>query len=315
MSMIDALSLIVPTPAEHRVWVDEVRALDVLRCTPARLAELVDAGLVREGDRYENYDVWNLGLLSGSGSTRPEREMIFFARMLKSFQADWVSTRRYAITGTVQCPRGDDCRFPEWVAPSVPDVRWAEEKIQAGRAEWRGEVELSGQKSTVRDPRVRDAWNRLVADYGFQFTPEQLALDVARTRERRVGDCDALGRVLLSDLLERGVPAELQPGYVYGGSQLRQHSWLKITDSDGQSKVLDPSMAILADMFFSPEYKAFCYGSRLNRMLPLAKHEDALASHPCAEGARVFYHLTLRPVRPGARSVPSMPSVPTAGMS
>lgn len=302
MSLLDALSVVVPTPADHRVWIDEPSVLEILRCTPDQLAQLVDSGLAHEEGCYDNFDIWNLGLLSASGRTRPELEMILLARVLRSYQADWVSMRRYTVTGSVECPLGRDCPSPEWRPPALPDVRWTEEKVQTGRAEWRGEAELSGRSALVREPRVREVWNDVTTRYRFQFTPERLASDAARTRERGVGDCEALCHVLMQDLLDLGIPTELQPGYIYGGFRMRRHSWLRITDSDGQVKVLDPSMALLADMFFTPDYKAFCYGSSLNRLVPVRRTEDFVADHPCVPDGDILYDFTLSPrpaVNPG----------------
>jgi hypothetical protein len=298
MNLLDALPAVVPTPSEYRVWVDENRVLDTLRCSPGDLRKLVDAGLICEGGSYDFYDVWNLGLFSGSGRTRPELEMIFFAKALKSSRSDWVTARRYAITGWAECPRGSGCRSPEWAAPALPDVHWSEVEVNTGRAEWRGVVELSGQSATVQDPRIRHAWDELTRCYRYQFTPERLAFDVAKTAVRKVGDCEALCRILMRDLRGFDISAELQPGYIFGASRLRRHSWLKVFDHDGLPKVLDPSMALLAEMFFTPEYKEFCYGSSLNRMVRLSRHENALAPHPCAEGADIFYNFTLQPTRP-----------------
>lgn len=302
MRLVDALPAVVPTPPEYRVWIDGTRALEILRCSPGDLEELVHAGLACEEGRYDKYDVRNVGLFSGSGRTRPELEMIFFGKVLRSSQADWVSTQRYTITASAQCPRGSDCPSSEWTAPglALPDAHWTEEDVRTGKAEWRGEVELSGQHATVQDPRILNAWTDLFAQYTFQFTPGRLALDVTRTRERRSGDCDALCRVLMQDLLGLGISTELQPGYIFSSARLRRHTWLEIIDIDGQSKVLDPSMAFLADRFFTPDYKEFCCGSSLNRVIRRAKHEDVQSHHSCVEETSVSYLFTLRPAPPPA---------------
>lgn len=297
MGLVEALDAVVPTPPEHRVWIDEAEALSTLRCSPADLKQLVSAGLVFEDGRYENYDVWNVGLLSGSGMSRPEREMIFFARVLKSFRADWVSSRTYEVFARAECPLGAACPEPDWVTPRLPVIEWREQETGAGFSAWRGLIELGGGSATVQDPRVRDRWQDLLERFRFHFTPATLALDVARTVERGVGDCDALSRVLMNELLDLGIPAAVEPGYIFGGARLRRHSWLRITDSDGEPKTLDAGMAILARTFFTPEYESFCFGSRLNRVIPLACHEDVFAPHPCVEGPdRIFYEIVLHPV-------------------
>ncbi len=316
MSLVEAMRLVVPSPPEHRVWSSEAQALDVLRCPQEQLDQLVAAGLFRDGGRYDNYDLWNLGLFSGSGRTRPEREMVFFGRILKSFRADWITSRSYEITGWAECPRAQDCPTPEWTVPALPDVRWESEEIQPGRAQWRGYVESSGHSATVLDPRIRDAWERLTTGYRFHFTPPSLSPDVASTLRRKVGDCDALCRVLMRDLLDLGIPTELEPGYIFGGSRLRRHSWLRVIDSDGESKVLDPSMALLAEMFFTPQYRAFCYGSITNRVIRRASFEAAFAPHPCTDGVkRLRYEFVLRPIRSREESQPSTGAATPHGLA
>lgn len=300
MSLVGGLRDVVPTPPDHRVLISRAEALDTLRCTPEELAQLVAAGLVEEDGRHDYCDVWNVGLLSGTGRSSPERIMIFFARMLKSYGADWVSARAYEIVGWAQCPRAEHCPSSEWSVPDLPDVQWQHEEFQVGRAEWRGRVELSGNTATVRDPRAREVWGDLIRRYRFHFTPMTLSSDVAGTRHRGVGDCDSLCQVLMSELLDRGVAAEQESGYIFGGARLGLHSWVRMVDTDGEAKILDPAMALLSDLFFTPEYKAFCCGSGSNRVLRRARREGMFAAHPCVtEDGRIFYEFTLRSIRPG----------------
>jgi hypothetical protein len=297
MSLVETLGVVVPTPPEYRVLISEAEVLATLRCSPEELAELVAAGLPHEDGKFDYYDVWNLGLLSGSGRSKPEWIMFSFARALKSFRADWVSPRRYEIKGTALCPRAENCPSAEWATPALPSVQWQREDARCGRGEWHGQVEMRGSRATVLDPRVRGIWDRLTEQYRFHYTPVDLSDDVASTIRRRVGDCDALSHILLDELTALGIAAEIEPGYIFGGARLGHHSWLRIVDSDGESKTLDPAMALLADIFFTPEYRAFCYGSTVNRTIPLASYKDMFASHSCADGKnRITYEFSLRQV-------------------
>ncbi len=312
MNLAEALEQIVPTPPEHRTWLSRAATLQELNCTDDELDRLTEGGLAtRDGEAYETFDVWNLALVGASTRSRLGREMIFFNRMLKSYRADWISPRRYLVTARVQCPRGADCSASGWASPELPGVEWTEACVEGGHAEWRGSIELRGRIGELRDPRTRQAWDALLARYRFQFTPRGLAADVDQTVARRVGDCEALSRVLVRDLQRTGVPAVLRVGYLLGGLQLRSHYWVEIDDDAGGWGALDPSMALLAPHYFTPEYQAFCFGSRLNRIVELDNSDGLYARHPCTtEHPGIEYAFELRPASSARRSV-----LPAAGNS
>ena len=290
----DALAVTVPIPRDHQAWVPRDSALRTLRCAPADLDALLADGLAHQDGRVERNDVWNVGLNDASGRSAPVLEMHFFELMLRSGGADWLSARRYTAVAEAWCPWEAACADPVWLQPPRSSVRWESQTGGPGTQRWTGDVVLTGRRSTP-DPVLGEPWEHVLRTYAYQATPPSLARDVARTRERRVGDCEALAKVLVDDLQAAGHEARLQTGYVLGGVRTRWHYWVRVTGPDGTTTSLDPSMAVLAQRFFSPEYAAWCYGSELNRVLPLADEEDFCVEHSCAAGAaRLPVALTLR---------------------
>ncbi|UZN03403.1 transglutaminase domain-containing protein [Cellulomonas sp. S1-8] len=290
----DALAVTVPVPSGHQAWVTRDAALRTLRCTAADLDSLLAAGLAHQGGQVERNDVWNVGLHDASRRSVPAREMLFFDMMLRSEGADWLSARRYTAVAEARCPRGPACAEPVWPQPPRSGARWESQTGGPGASRWTGDVVLSGRRTTP-DPVLGEVWDHLLETYAYQATPSSLARDVERTRERRVGDCEALARLLVDDLQAAGHEARLQTGYLLGGVRTRWHYWVRVTGRDGTTTSLDPSMAVLAQRFFSPEYARWCYGSELNRVVPLVEEDDFWVEHVCATGsARVPVELTLR---------------------
>jgi hypothetical protein len=280
-----AFAQVVPVPPEHRRWLEPEEALGVLRCTGDELQALVEAGLVNRDGCVEGHDTWNTGLYEGSERTMPEREMLVLRHMLASRGGDWVSPRRYAVTARMFCPWAPDCSpSAEWATPRLSGVNWSGHQIGAGNATWQGEVQLSGKASSVRDPGLHGAWLELLNSYRYHATPPHLARQTEATRARGVGECEALSRVLIQDLAAAGWPASLRAGLLLGGARTRRRYWVEVTDADGDVRALDPAMAILAERFFSPQYRQFCCGSLLNRVLPLARDEDFETRHDGPHG-------------------------------
>jgi hypothetical protein len=294
-----AFAQVAAIPSEHRRWIEPEEALGVLRCTIEDLQALVEAGLVMREGRVEAHDTWNTGLYEGLERTMPEREMLVLRHMLTSRGGDWVSPRRYAVTARAFCPWASDCSpSTEWATPSLPGVTWSERQTGAGNATWHGEVLLGGRAASVQDPTLHQVWHELLTSYRYHAAPPRLAAQTKATRARGVGECEALSRVLVEDLADAGWPARLRAGHLLGGARTRRHYWVEVADGDGEVKVLDPAMAVLAERFFSPQYRRFCCGSLLNRILPLARDEDFDTAHDGPHGpvaAAVEINLRLLP--------------------
>lgn len=298
-SLLEALERVVPVPAEHRTWISEDAAIDCLRCDRSELLAARDAGLATRAEDYERYDVLNLALAEGKQHTQIEREMVFFGRLLRSHGRDWTSPFDYQIVAEARCPREADCQDGQWlIAPSIPGVRWMSKESGSGYAVWEGSITLEGRCEPILSPLIARVWDEFLVSYRYQFTPYSLANDVVRTRERKVGDCFALSRVLADELNVARGNAVVVPGYIYGGSRARRHMWVEVLDDDGAMKSLDPSMALLAESYFTEEFRGHCFGSRLNRIIRLESEADFNVNHICSEGAvRTHAALRLKPVR------------------
>lgn len=296
-TLLAAFTRVVPIPSGHRRWIGKEEALGLLRCTPEELQSLLDAGLVTEDGRVEAHDTWNTGLYEGSERTAPEREMLVLRHLLSSRESAWVSPRRYTVKAHAVCPQAPDCPpSAGWALPRLPGVSWSGHQTGAGTATWQGEVTLTGTSSSVRDRGLHEAFQGLADSYRYHATPPLLARQTEATRARGVGECEALSRVLAQDLAAAGWRARLRAGHLLGGARTRRHYWVEVMDRDGEVKVLDPAMAILAERFFSPQYRRFCFGSLLNRMLPLAGEEDFQTRHEGPHGpVDVTVQVTLRP--------------------
>lgn len=280
--LIDALHSIVPSPSGAEEWMSERDACAVLGTTVDELQALVEAGLAERHGTVERFDVWNVGLRDGAQGARPAREMVFLDRMMRSGQADWLGAQRYDLTVTARCPRGAGCDGESWTRPTVVGAHWVSESAAGPSVTWRGRVVLKGMTGGARSAEVDACWDQVTRDYRFQYTSPVVAGDVDLTRGRRVGDCVALSLLFADELRRSGTEAWVSSGYMFGGLRMRQHQWVTARGRDGGLVTLDPSMALLADDFFGPEFREFCRGSRSNRCLQVEGPQDWLVGHRCA---------------------------------
>ena len=91
----ESLAALYPVPAPHRVQdVDRRTALEMLRCGPDLLDELLAAGLPHverpDGPWFDRHDLVNLALGSGSGWTMPERAVRFALRWMLEDPETWI---------------------------------------------------------------------------------------------------------------------------------------------------------------------------------------------------------------------------------
>jgi hypothetical protein len=274
---------VVPTPAEHRQWVPAGKAQAVLRCSTADIEDLSRSGLATRNGSFDRFDVWNVGLYSGTGNSRPELEMELSRRLLDLPGRDWVSPTDYRVLVEADCPRGGACGDRQWSAPSIIGVTWSEHAVVDGRAHWVGRLRRTGARGIVRAPTVERSWNGIIQNYRFHLTPMALATSTNDTRRRRVGGCTALSLLLTEELTRQGLRARLRQGYLVAGFVARVHSWAEVHDTDGEWKPLDVSMAVLARRFFTSEYARFCRGSTLNRLVPIEVDGDLSVAHRCRD--------------------------------
>lgn len=279
------MSRVVATPGGHQTWITVEEATKHLRCLPHELPRPTSSSA--EGlDQYEYFDIWNAGIVEGKGLSTGERQMLFYNRLLRARNGDWLSPATYTAIARAQCPALGACDSHVWPTnPTVPNVDWLETEAAVGCAEWVGRLTLVGKEHALLNPDIAHIWNNLLESYRFQLTPFSLAVDIAATRSRRVGDCTALSAVLADDLRAAGRQAYQRWGYIFGGVHTRWHSWVEVIDDDGEIAYLDPSMARLAPQFFDSKYESFCRGSLINRIVPIHELAQFYTTHVCSMNA------------------------------
>jgi hypothetical protein len=289
------LAQVVRTPRQHRQPKDAAWAARILNCGMPAVEELTAA---YEGDgSFDAYDVWNIGLHSGSRRSQPEFEAIFLGRAL-SAGTDWAAPARYRIRAEAQCPRGADCASPRWSPPRIAHTVWTDSVRQAGGAWWLGTVDRSGSPAAVRSSHITEVWHTTLRNYRFHYTYRDLD-QAAAVRRRRVGSCHGLSDLLAEELTGNGSEARVRHGFIWGGMTAQVHQWVEAADVDGVWKTLDISMAAQSDMFFGAEYKRFCFGSLPSRVIPMELSATPTARHDCGPHS-LDVDVTLR--RPRARS-------------
>jgi len=153
-----------------------------------------------------------------------------------------------------------------------------------GRAVVTGEVEARGSSGQVLSPVAADLWEDSLRRFRLHYVPDSGAREPAATCRRGTGDCPALSSYLVEELRTCGVKADVRVGYLHGGFGTDLHHWVSFVDDDGRRKVLDLSMALVADRYLGAEHRDFCRGSLLSRVVKLVGDREAGVAHSCALG-------------------------------
>jgi hypothetical protein len=280
MDWVPVLARVVVTPPGYRHPADAAYAQSILRCGKADVDMLFAACDEVLDSPLDRFDIWNTGLYSGSRRSRPELEMSYFRRFALR-GGDWVAPIRHRVAFEAVCPRGDRCDSDTWPRPDIPGGTWHSSVLEQGRARWAGEVRRRGTTATVSSKLIAEIWRASLERYRFHFTCPALANAIPQTRRRGVGDCTALSLTLAAELGEHGLQARVRSGFLWGGTMGRVHQWVEVADSDAQWKVLDLSMALLADDFAMENYADFCFGSLSNRVIIAGDGDRTSVLHPC----------------------------------
>jgi hypothetical protein len=286
------LADLVRTPPGWRQPIAPQEVANILNCTPPVLAALVEA--YGAGDGIDAVDVWNIGLLSGSGWSRSELEMRYLRRRLNA--TDWFEPVTHEVLFEVRCPRGEQCAGAEWSTPAVRDARWTASSVRAGGGWWRGTVPARGERVTVRSAEILDGWHAMLAGYRFHYNHQPLD-EPGAVRRRGVGSCLGLSALLAEELTAGGCDARVQRGFVLGDLAAQVHQWTEVRDGDSWVR-LDPSLAALSDAFFTPEYREYCLGSRFNHTLAFEAGATAEIIHPCGPEVLEVQPMISRPRPP-----------------
>lgn len=303
----ESLARLVPVPEPHRVEaVDRRGALQMLRCPESTLDWLVEQGLpcaLREGEqRFEHLDLFNVGLYSGSGRTLAELVTSYLGRLAAEAPAAWSDARGWRAQVVLTCPRescGPDAAW-EMARPrpaafggrlnalTLPaGAEDAERTIRAGgqRGTFAFGVDLvsDGRRRAIASPALRGAYRSVLADHRFQLMAPGLKTDLDWIGRTRASDCDGLSTILAAECERAGHEAHLERGLMLGPFGFGHHTWVRVRDADGDWKVLDPTLPMVAALGASDveAFSEFCCGSWLNRILPCTVSGQALAGHAC----------------------------------
>lgn len=279
----------------------------MLRCSEQILDQLIVSGLPcadRGGtQRFDRYDLFNLGLYSNSGRSLPELAISFLSRVAAEDSAAWTDRRGWQVGIEMRCPRGASCgprsawefacpapeRFGGHLADlsvgETGEVRGGEVRAGGPRESFAFTASLTseGHRARIAAPELRDAYATVIADFRFQIMPEELKQDDDQIQRLGVTDCDGLSAVLASACLRAGHEARVERGFMLGPFGLGHHSWVRVEDADGEWKVLDPALPMVAALGGSDveAFSEFCCGSTLNRVVPCAAGHGRLAEHVC----------------------------------
>lgn len=292
-----ALERIVRTPNGFGQSIGDRYAQRLLGCTEEELATLRPL----MGGRFDAFDIWNLGLYSGSRRSWPEMEIGCLARVLRSL--DWLAPHQLALQVDARCPRGNDCDSDAWAEPAIVGTQWTAVTAGTEQARWVGEVARSGRAAVVKSGAVLDLWRAAMERFRFQYAYDELS-DPDAVRRLGVGSCVGLTVTLADDLTTAGIPSRVRTGLLWGGLAASHHQWLEFLDGDGEWKTLDLSLALLARMFFGPEVEAFCCGSTGAYVIAYEPGAEHTVRHWCGGGACDVKFVMSAPARP-IRSAPS----------
>jgi hypothetical protein len=279
---------VVWMPAEHRrATVDESTAMRMLRCTPESFAALKALGLVAEGEPghelYDANDIRNAALYSRSGRTEVETAMRGILSFMRGSDKDLFGERgwRYQLAPTGP-PGPERCllhpptpeAFGGWtgelLVDDAPPTHVGDRVSVPFGASLRGPIVTRGRPATVLDSKIRAIVDAFVASgVRWHYLTEGLKADPHAACANGVGNCDTMSAVLAEQLVDAGYEARVFRGWIVGVTEV-PHSWVEVIDGDGQVKVADPSLLVLArhSVLGSPDFAAKALGSAVCRVVP-----------------------------------------------
>ena len=292
-SWLNSLQLLYPVPEAYRVpQLDTREALEVLRCGPEILGELLAAGLPHtegpDGILFDRNDLINLALNSGTGLSMPERAVRFALRWMREDPKTWENSLNWKFSIQLSNPDSDDTstwshnRFlPEvtggmiehWesTAPAriTPDFF---EFSGKGPVTFSGQIRTEGKLQGLRSPRLREITQEFL-DTGYRWArlPKGCQMDYETVLANKVAPCVSASLYLEKQFRDAGYEANTRGGWILGMLDLG-HSWVEVVDDDGITKPVDAVFERLSLLTENPhpDLPTACLGSRINRLLPAA---------------------------------------------
>ncbi|MFC9434857.1 hypothetical protein [Nocardia sp. NPDC057030] len=303
--LFDTLAGFFPIPAAlRRADTDPVAARQLLGCDEDTLAELVRRGLpaTRDGARlrFDQRDLFNLALHTGSGRTPPELAFRYALRWMSLPTDELTRARTWTFTADVDCraPRYCDGDPGSALAVPAPQLYGGEIRLPghieadaAGRLRSSGqtlrlqaEIRVAGEFTEIRSARVREIYAGFLArSLRWSKLPAAIQAEVDTLLPRGIATCVTASLYLERQCQAAGLTARTRRGWVLGMLDL-VHAWVEVVDTDGTIKILDPIFGLFSSMLpdSNPLLDRPDISARTNRLLPTAlSAAQPLATHGC----------------------------------
>ncbi len=323
-----SLATLFVIPEEYRdERFDRAAAAELLGCGEKLLDTLIANGLPHGGEtgdeRFDRFDLVNLALYSGVGTSVPEKATRYALRWMHESPESLYTAKRWDFSIKLSCAAqagcGDD---PQWtIARPVPELQGGsvESLTLNGRNARSEHLDLvsegpeglafeavlisDGTRQEIVSPVLREILTQFATDYRWVRMPEPLQWRTDLVLPQKAAPCIASCLELVEQCRAAGFEARTRRGWILGMLDLA-HSWLEVVDSDGVLKMVDPAFMILAADHAErphPDFRGACLGSRLNRLLPTEHHADQpVLGHTCggtwsAPNQKTMIQLAQRP--------------------
>ncbi|MFC5826542.1 hypothetical protein [Nonomuraea insulae] len=295
---LDSLNRLFRIPPEFRdETVEWKRAGELLGGGEPLLKALVDHGLPYSDSsgqiRFDRYDLTNLALYSGSGTSGPEMAMKYALRWMHDAPETLYTPRRWTFAIETSCPHPEGCGDGDrsWnIARPRPGVYGGrtESLTMAPDGSALDAVMVSdGAQRTLRSARLREIALEYSEGYRWIQIPEQLQRRSELLLPHGFLPCIPASLDLAEKCRAAGFEARTRRGWILGMLDIA-HSWLEVIDEDGQLKTVDPAFLVLARDHAEkphPGFREACLGSLMNRLMPTDHEADnPVLQHECRHG-------------------------------
>jgi hypothetical protein len=275
----------------------ESTAREMLRCQPAEIDRLVNAGLpfeLRSGMRYfDANDLYNLGMYSNSSQTQPELAFRLLFRFASRPVDELLRAKSWDFRLQLECT---DCAGVASWHLEEPDIARFGGRVTGvaapgptlGSAEYAATITTTGARTPVLSPVLRRLTQEyLDAGYRWQMIPVPMQTDYKLVHALGATSCIAASLFLAESFRAAGYRAEAKRGWfcgVLGGALDLPHACVEVEDDDGALKTIDIAKAQLAARL-SPntrEFQELCLGSIYNKVIPsTATGNASFGYHEC----------------------------------
>lgn len=293
-------------PAEYSSKTQpESVAQEMLRCGPADLDRLVDAGLPcesRTGVRhFDVNDLYNLGMYSQKSNTQPELTFRMLFRFAGRPVEDLLRPKSWEFGVRLDCVECEGVAPWRFEAPDVDRfggsvVGGAAPEPSSGSAAYTATITTTGARTPLVSPELRRLTREyLDAGYRWQMIPVAMQADHELVHALGATSCIAAGLLLAERFRAAGYRAEAKRGWfcgVLGGALDLPHACVEVEDEDGVLKTVDIAKAQLAARLASntEDFQELCLGSTYNKVIPsTASGNASFGYHAC--GSRLPVHV------------------------